>query len=407
MTKQAVPTIALAVTGSIAAYKAAHIARLLKKRGARVIPIMTRAAHCFIGTSTLSGITGERVYDDMFEPGLAGEPHVAISAEIDVLLIAPATADVLARLAHGRAFDIVTATALCADCPVVIAPAMHPRMWNHPATQRNVATLCQDPRVSFVGPTHGEVASGDVGLGRMVEPEQIVEAVLARIAQGDLEGLRVVVTAGPTVEDLDPVRFISNRSTGKMGFRIAEQAASRGARVTLISGPVALATPPRVERRVDVRSALEMRSALGDVMGADLGHCDALIMTAAVGDFRPKEFRDSKIKRGGSGLTIECIANPDLVAEIGRTRTGAKPVLVAFALETLTDQELIAAARRKLEVKQVDMIVANHAADALGTEANTATIVTPDATETLGVLSKAQLADRILDRVRDLNRKPM
>ena len=212
------PTIALAVSGSIAAYKAVEVARLLLKAGARVIPVMTESARRFVGPVTLSGICGEPVRETMWDPGFAGELHVALAAECDAVLLVPATADLLARLAQGRADDLVTALALCARGPVLAAPAMHPRMWSHPATRRNVATLAQDGRVELIGPVDGEVASGDLGMGRMAEPARIASVALARAAgrvdRADLAGLRVVITAGPTVEDLDPVRFLGNRSTG-------------------------------------------------------------------------------------------------------------------------------------------------------------------------------------------------
>jgi len=224
------PVVVLAITGSIAAYKAPIVARLLLKRGARVIPLLTKSAREFIGSATLSGLTGERVHSSAFGEGVAGELHVDLAKQADVIAVVPATADTLARLAAGRADDLLTATALCAKCTVVLAPAMFPNMWSHPATQRNVAALAEDGRVVFVGPVLGEVASGDLGVGRMAEPEAIVDAIFSALSPRDLEGRHIVVSAGPTIEDLDPVRFIGNRSTGKMGFAIASRAKSRGAR---------------------------------------------------------------------------------------------------------------------------------------------------------------------------------
>ncbi|WP_338046477.1 bifunctional phosphopantothenoylcysteine decarboxylase/phosphopantothenate--cysteine ligase CoaBC [Polyangium spumosum] len=392
------PTIVLAVSGSIAAYKAVEVARLLKKAGARVIPLMTRSARAFVGAQTLSGITGEPVHEEMFDPSYPGEKHVDLARAADLVLIVPATADLIARLAAGRADDLLTALVLCARGPVLAAPAMHPRMWEHPATARNVATLAADGRVSLVGPVFGEVASGEHGMGRMADPAEITRAARAAIGPRDLAGIRVVVTAGPTVEDLDPVRFLGNRSTGKMGFAIAERAASRGASVTLVSGPVSLATPRGVTR-VDVRSALDMQAALREVMGADLEHADALIMTAAVADYRPAEQSATKRKRSAEPLRLELVPNPDLLAEVGAARKGARPVLVGFAVETADDAGIEAYARRKLAAKCVDMVVANHAKDSFGREDNRATIVTAGGAEALGVLSKHSLADRILDRV--------
>jgi phosphopantothenoylcysteine decarboxylase / phosphopantothenate---cysteine ligase len=395
------PTVVLAVSGSVAAYKAAEVARLLLGAGARVIPVMTRAAGRFLGAMTLSGLTGEKVRDEMFDPDSPGELHVELARRADVVLLVPATADLLARLASGRADDLVTAIALCAAGPVLAAPAMHPRMWAHPAVQRNVARLAEDGRVELVGPVSGEVASGEQGVGRMAEPADIVAAALARLTRpvrSDLAGLRVVVTAGPTVEDLDPVRFLGNRSTGKMGFAIATRAALRGAAVTLIAGPVALPTPSGVHR-VDVRGALAMRAALREALGADLDRADALVMSAAVADYRPAEEHATKQKRTAESMTLELVPNPDLLAEIGVARTGPTPALVGFAVETDTDAQVVAYARGKLEKKRVDLMVANHASDAFGREDNRATLVDRDGAQPLGVLPKTELADRILDRV--------
>ena len=397
------PTIVLAVSGSIAAYKAIEVARQLLKRGARVIPVMTRSACEFVGPTTLSGITGEAVRREMFDPSFPGELHVELAREADLVLIVPATADLLARLAEGRADDLVTALALCARGPVLAAPAMHPRMWSHPATTRNVATLAADGRIELLGPVEGEVASGEVGVGRLMDPEAIASAALARLQPRDLSGLRLVVTAGPTIEDLDPVRFLGNRSTGKMGFAVAARAAARGADVTLVAGPVTLATPPGV-RRVDVRSALSMQRALADALGPELDRADALVMTAAVADYRPAVESPSKVKRSAEDATIALVPNPDLLAEIGAARKGARPVLVGFAVETDTDERVIAYARGKLASKRCDMVVANHASDAFGRDDNRVAIVTKDAAEALPVQSKKDLADRLLDRVLDLAR---
>jgi phosphopantothenoylcysteine decarboxylase/phosphopantothenate--cysteine ligase len=270
-------------------------------------------------------------------------------------------------------------------------------MWWHPAVQRNVTTLRSDGRVELIGPEEGEVASGETGVGRMADPAAIAAIALARAGRADLRGLRVIVTAGPTVEDLDPVRFVGNRSTGKMGFAIAERAALRGADVTLVAGPVALATPFGV-RRVDVRGAVAMRSAMWDALGPALDGADMLVMTAAVADYRPREASATKIKRTGEAMTIELIPNPDLLAEVGAARSGSAPVLVGFAVETDTDERVIEAARGKLTNKRTDMIVANHAADSFGRDDNRATLVTRDGIEAFGVLPKTVLADRILDR---------
>jgi phosphopantothenoylcysteine decarboxylase/phosphopantothenate--cysteine ligase len=390
-------TVALCITGSIAAYKAAHVARLLLKAGAKIVPVMTPSATRFLGPLTLSGLSGEGVVTDMWDPRYPGEVHVDIAAKVDVVAIVPATADVIARLAHGRADDVVAALALCARGPVVVAPAMHPRMWAHPATQRNVALLA--PGVVFVGPVEGEVASGDVGVGRMAEPEEVVAAIARALAPPDLAGLRVLVSAGPTFEDLDPVRFVGNRSSGRMGFAIAERAAARGAKVTLVAGPTSLATP-RGAARKDVRSALEMRAALWEAAGDDLSRIDALVMSAAVADYRAASVSATKRKKSGEAMTVDLVKNPDLLAEIGDRRGGAKrPILVGFALETAEDAQLVAYARGKLAEKKVDLVVANHAKDALGTEQNRVTLVSAGGAEALAPAPKHAIADAILDRV--------
>jgi phosphopantothenoylcysteine decarboxylase / phosphopantothenate---cysteine ligase len=394
-------TIALCLTGSIAAYKAVELARLLGKAGARVLPVMTASAARFVGPVTLSGITGEAVATDMWDASFAGEMHVRLAERADLVVVAPATADALARFAHGRADDLVTALVLCAKGPVLVAPAMHPRMWEHPATQRNVAELGEQRRVTLVGPVSGEVASGDVGVGRMAEPEAIAAAVVRALSKRDLAGLRLVVTAGPTLEDVDPVRFLGNRSTGRMGFAVAERAAARGADVTLVAGPVTLATPAGV-KRVDVRGAVTMRQALWQAMGLDLSKADALVMSAAVADHRPVETSASKIKKSDEHATIELVKNPDLLAEVGAARAGKRPVLVGFAVETEGGDALVAYARRKLRDKHVDVVVANEASDSFGREDNRAILVTASEATPLPTMSKASLADVLLDRVRAL-----
>lgn len=400
MTEGRKPTVVLAVTGSIAAYKAAMVARLLVKGGARVRPVLTGAAERFIGAATFWGICGERVATDMFDSSIGGEPHVTLAKDADVIAIVPATAEVIAALAQGRADDLVRATALCAESPVLVAPSMHPNMWHHPATQRNVAQLKRDG-IELIGPVDGEVASGDRGLGRMAEPETIAAAILAACEKSDLAGRHVVVTAGPTVEDVDPARYLSNRSSGKMGFAVAERAAVRGARVTLIAGPVHLPTPNAVDR-IDVRSALDMKVALWEALGPDeLEAADALVMTAAVADYRPAEPADGKLKRGtlGGRTQLELVANPDLLAEIGGARKGPRPVLVGFALETVSEDELVDVARKKLQTKSVDLVVANRASDAFDKDDNKVVLVSREGAEPLAKASKLELADRILDQV--------
>lgn len=385
-------TVALCVAGGIAAYKAVSVARLLVQAKAKVIPVMTRSGARFVGAVTLSGITGEPVLEDMWDPSFAGEAHVAIAERADVIAIVPTTADLLARLAEGRADDLVAALALVARSPIVVAPAMHPRMWSHPATVRNVETLRRDGRVSFVGPVFGAVANGDMGVGRMAEPEAIVESIGYALGPRDLEGRHVVVTAGPTVEDLDPVRFLGNRSTGKMGFAVATAAAARGARVTLVAGPVSLETPKWVDR-VDVRSAVEM----GEAIDRALEDADALVMAAAVADWRPRDVSSDKAKKGaGDTMSLELVKNPDLLAGIGARRNGAKrPVLVGFAVET---KNLVEYARTKLAQKKVDLVVANLAAHGFGGDDDEVVIVGKTSERAMKG-SKRAIADAILDDV--------
>jgi phosphopantothenoylcysteine decarboxylase/phosphopantothenate--cysteine ligase len=401
--------ITLCVTGSIAAYKAVLVARLLLTDGAEVQTVFTHSASQFVGAATFAGLTGKPVLSDMFDRSLAGELHVELARESDLVLVVPATADLLSRLESGRADDLVSATILCASCPVMVAPAMHPTMWSHPATQRNVARLESDGRVERVGPVYGEVASGERGVGRMAEPEEIVFAVIRKLSLGDLAGRHLVVTAGPTTEDLDPVRFLTNRSSGKMGFAIAERAAARGARVSLIAGPVALPTPYGVTR-VDVRSAVAMRGAVWQALGPDLSHADALIMAAAVGDYRFSVTHATKLKRGPERQQLELVKNPDILAEIGEARKKNEPVLVGFAVETEDEEALIASAKSKLSDKRVDMVVANLAVDAFGKDQNRAILVRSDELDSIGTVSKFELADSILDwvgrRVGSLSARP-
>ena len=389
-------TVALVVTGSVAAFKSVHLARLLRREGARVVPVITRGGERFLGPLSLSAVTEEAVSSDMWDPKHPGEKHVQLADQADLVLVAPATADFLSRMAQGRADDLASALVLSARGPVVVAPAMHPRMWTHPATQRNVARITGDG-VLVLGPVHGEVASGEVGLGRMLEPADIASA-LGRVLARDLSGMKLLVTAGPTYEDLDPVRFFGNRSTGRMGFAVARQAALRGAEVLLLSGPVDLDTPRGVERR-NVRSARELHAAVLE----SLDQFDALVMSAAVADYRPATAADEKLKRGDvQSVDVELVQNPDILADVGARRTGKKPVLVGFALETGTDESVIAYAQGKLAKKKVDLVVANHASDSLGKEDNRVHFVTDGQVVSYPVSHKMAIADKLLDEVREL-----
>jgi phosphopantothenoylcysteine decarboxylase/phosphopantothenate--cysteine ligase len=366
-----------------------------------VLPVMTSSAARFVGPTTFAAITGQPVATGMWDASDGGEIHVRLAERADLVAVVPATADVLARLAQGRADDLVTALALCAHGPIIAAPAMHPRMWGHPATQRNVAELAAQKRVVLVGPVAGEVASGDVGMGRMAEPEAIALAIAAAFTSPDLARVRIVVTAGPTLEDIDPVRFIGNRSTGRMGFAVAERAAARGAAVTLIAGPASLPSPPGV-LRIDVRGTESMRSALWQALGDDLSRADALVMSAAVADYRPAEVSPTKVKKGKDSVRLDLVRNPDLLGEIGGARAGRRPLLVGFAVETGGDEELISSARRKLADKRVDLIVANRASESFGRDDNRVAIVSESQVQPLPPMPKASLADLLLDRMRDL-----
>lgn len=397
--------VTLCVTGSVAAYKAVLLLRLLKQEGADLEVVLTSSATEFVGAATFSGLLGRAPHTSMFAECVAGELHVELARRSDLLLIAPATADCLARLSQGRADDLMSATVLCARCPVLVAPAMHPSMWSHPATQRSVQALVADGRVGFVGPVEGEVASGDVGLGRLAEPDVILSFVIAQLSSGSLRGRHIVVSAGPTAEDIDPVRFISNRSSGKMGFALAERAAAHGAKVTLVAGPVALPTPAGVTR-VDVRSALAMRGAIWQALKPDLSGADALIMTAAVADYRPAETHASKLKRGENSIALELVPNTDLLAEIGAARKSPRPLLIGFALETEQSDRLIQAARTKLAKKRVDLVFANHPDSSIGRDNISGSLVSVREAEAIGPLPKRDAADRILDFVATELEKP-
>lgn len=392
---QATARVTLCVSGSVAAYKAAVLARLLVHGGHDVTTLLTKSALRFVGEATFSGLTGRRPEVSLW--GEPGEPHVAIAKQSRAIVVAPATADLLARMASGRADDLVAATLLCARCPVFVAPAMHPSMWRHAATQDSVERL-RARGIRFVGPEQGAVASGDVGLGRMAEPQAIFEALAPSLRAGPLVGRHVVVTAGPTLEPIDPVRALTNLSSGKMGFALAEAAAALGARVTLVSGPVALTEPAGVQR-VNVETALEMQAALWAATGTDLSKADAVVMCAAVADFRPVEVSRTKWKRRGHSCALELVPNPDIVAGMGECRTGQRPVLVAFAAETDSGIELERRAREKLIRKRVDAVVANDVAEALGGDTSHALWVDAQAATDLGRSSKASIARSVLERI--------
>ncbi|HSC89315.1 MAG TPA: bifunctional phosphopantothenoylcysteine decarboxylase/phosphopantothenate--cysteine ligase CoaBC [Polyangiaceae bacterium] len=389
--------IILGVTGSIAAYKAPLLLRLLRAAGADVTVVMTASASQFVGAATFRGL-GATTHEDMWSAE-RGELHIDLARSADAVVIAPVTADGLARLVHGRADDLLAATVLSTRAPLLLAPAMHPQMWAHPATRDNVATL-RTRGARFVGPASGEVASGDVGEGRLAEPERIVEALEQLFeAPGVLSGKRVVVTAGPTRERIDPVRYLTNDSSGKMGFAIASAAARQGATVTLLSGPVGLATPPGVTR-VDFESALQLEAALDEALGPNLDGADALIMAAAVADYRPATVHTEKLKRNvpGAGLDeLSLLQNPDILAGIGRRRAAHRPLLVGFALETANDETLVTLARKKLVEKRVDLVVANRAAESLARDDNRVFLVSAQDCRPLPLQSKERVAEALVE----------
>jgi phosphopantothenoylcysteine decarboxylase/phosphopantothenate--cysteine ligase len=392
--------ILLGVTGGIAVYKVCTLASHLTQMGAEVDVVMTEAATRFVAPLTFEALTGRPVYTDLWHTAGAGLPthiaHVGLAHAADLLVIAPATANTMAKLAGGLADNLLSTLALAATCPVLLAPAMDAGMWSHPATQANVATL-RARGVHFAGPVRGRMASGLEGEGRMMEPEEIlghIRWVLGR--QGLLAGRKVVVTAGPTREFLDPVRFISNPSSGKQGFALAQAALDRGADVVLITGPVSLSTPVGA-RRVDVTTVQQMLDAVLE----DAADADALLMAAAVGDYRPATVSEHKIKKTAD-LTLRLERTPDILAAVARQRadTGRPRVVVGFAAES---QDLLENARAKLEAKRLDLIVANDitAADA-GFAAETNRVVLLDregGVEELPLMSKAAVAETVLDRV--------
>lgn len=387
--------ILLGVTGGIAAYKACILTRLLRLRGAEVRVVMTRSAERFVGPATFAALSDHRVYTDLWEePGHV--LHVRLAREADVVVIAPATANVVAKLAFGIADDLLTSTLLEARCPFVIAPAMHTGMWEHGATQANIATLAERG-VRIVGPARGFLAAGDEGVGRMSEPEEILGAVEEVLARGrDLAGRRIVVTAGPTWEAIDPVRFIGNRSTGKMGFAVASEAFARGADVTLVVGPGTV-DPPEGPTVIRVTTADEMRDAVIAAASA----AEAVVMAAAVADFRPEAVAGSKMKKEDGPPELRLVPTPDILAELGAQ--GGERVLVGFAAET---DDVEAAGRGKLERKGIDLLVANEvgrSGTGFGSDTNRAAILSRTGEdEVLRDWTKRELAGAICDRVAKL-----
>jgi phosphopantothenoylcysteine decarboxylase/phosphopantothenate--cysteine ligase len=390
--------VALGVTGGIAAYKAAEIVRLLQERGIRVQVIMTHAAQEFVRPLTFAALSGEKVITGMFSPGEGQAPnidsaieHIAVAQSIDALLVAPATADVLAHFAQGIASDFLTTLYLATTAPVVVAPAMNVNMWNHPATQGNLEIL-RKRGVKIVEPGSGYLACGMTGSGRLAENETIVAAILEALgASQDLAGETVLVTAGPTRERIDPARYLTNRSSGRMGYAIAEAALRRGARVILVSGPTAL-TPPGAAEVTRVESAEQMRDAVLNF----LPQATIVIKTAAVSDYRAKSASAQKIKRKGP-ITLELEPTPDILKEISARKQSQ--IVVGFAAET---ENVLENARQKLAAKQLDAIVVNdvsHSGIGFDSERNAVTILTHHEVVEVPETTKWEVAQRVLDQV--------
>ena len=392
--------IALGVTGGIGAYKAVEVARGLQKRGHEVVAVMTHGATRFVGAVTFEAITRRHVIVDQFEVGMNADiEHIAIASTIDLLLVAPATANIIGKFANGIADDFLSTLYTATRAPLLIAPAMNSQMFAHPAVRQNMDTLVRRG-ARFVEPGEGYLACGWIGKGRLAEPDEIVAAAESVLRpDGPLRGRRVVVTAGPTYEDFDPVRYIGNRSSGRMGYAIAAEAAHRGAQVTLITGPTTIATPS-VHEVVTVRRAVEMRDAVMK-RAAD---ADVVVMAAAVADYAPVERAEQKLSKENGPLTLVLQRTPDILAELGQRRltAGGGPLLVGFAAETA---EVVARATAKREQKHVDLIVANDVsrADAgFDVETNAVTIVGAGGAESLPLQSKSSVAVELLNRVEPL-----
>lgn len=390
--------VALGITGGIAAYKSAEILRSLQDRGIRVQVIMTRAAQEFVRPLTFAALSGEKVITGMFSPGEEHAPnvdsaieHIAVAQSIDALIVAPATADAIAHFAQGIATDFLTTLYLATTAPIVVAPAMNVNMWNHPATQENLEIL-RKRGVKIVEPGAGYLACGMVGQGRLAENEAIVAAVLEALgASQDLAGETVLITAGPTREKIDPVRYLTNRSSGRMGYALAEAALRRGARVLLVSGPTSI-TPPGAAEIIRVESTEEMR----DAVLSHLPQSSVVIKTAAVADYRPKSAAGQKIKRKGP-MTLELEATPDILKEVSQKKKAQ--LVVGFAAET---ENVLENARQKLVSKNLDAVVVNDVSrEGVGfdSDRNAVTIITHD--EVIEVLetTKWEVAQRVLDQI--------
>ncbi|HZB36670.1 MAG TPA: bifunctional phosphopantothenoylcysteine decarboxylase/phosphopantothenate--cysteine ligase CoaBC [Beijerinckiaceae bacterium] len=395
--------ILLVIGGGIAAYKSLDLIRRLRERGAEVRCILTTAAQHFVTPLAAASLAGSRAHTDLFDrEDEADIGHIRLARDADAIVVAPATADLMAKMAAGHANDLASTVLLATTLPILIAPAMNVRMWQHPATQRNLAVLKRDG-VAGVGPNDGAMAEAEEGPGRMAEPLEIVAALeellgpAAARSPAALHGKRVLVTSGPTHEPIDPVRYIANRSSGRQGHAIAEAAAQAGAEVTLISGPVAIPDPPRV-RTLHVESAREMLAAAEAALPADIA-----VFAAAVADWRTEREAREKIKKGGKALALSLVENPDILAAIAQRKEGRPPLVVGFAAET---EKVVEHARAKLARKGCDLIVANDVAPGtgvMGGTRNTVHLVTRDDVETWPTMDKDEVARRLVERLAKLS----
>ena len=388
--------IVLGVTGGIAAYKAAELVRLLGKQGADVQVAMTEGATHFVTVTTFQALSGKPVFTDQWDARMPNAmAHIDLSRQADLILVAPASADFLARTAHGLADDLLTTMVLARDCPMLVAPAMNRQMWENPATQRNVAQLQADG-IGVLGPASGEQACGEIGAGRMLEPEEILEEVIAFFTPKLLAGKKILMTAGPTFEAIDPVRGISNLSSGRMGYALARAARQAGAEVTLVSGPVGFGAPQGVDR-IDVRSALDMHAAV--MARASLS--DIFIGVAAVADYRVANAAEHKLKKDTGGIPpIELVENPDILAEVAALPDG--PFCVGFAAESRNLEAYAQAKRRK---KNIPLIAGNLIQDGFGGDDNRLVLFDDKGTHPLTPAPKSELARQLVEHIAYLTGK--
>lgn len=399
MSKLAAPSqnrrIVLGVTGGVAAYKAAELTRLLVKAGTVVDVVLTESAAHFVGAATWQALSGRPVWTALWDDRMSNAmAHIDLTRGADALLVVPATADFIAKLVHGLADDLLSTLCLARDCPLLVAPAMNRQMWENPATKRNMAQLAKDG-VTVLGPASGDQACGEVGEGRMLEAQEIFDVLVASLQPKRLAGKRVLLTAGPTFEAIDPVRGITNSSSGKMGFALAKAGAEAGAEVILIAGPTAQTTPQGVTR-VDVVSALQMR----DAVFANLAGQDVFIAVAAVADYRPANVAEHKIKKSNAALTIKLVSNPDILAEVAARKNA--PFCVGFAAES---RNLARFAEAKRKAKKLPLVVGNLVQDGLGRDDNNVTLFDAKGAHPLPVGDKLDVARGIVEHIAKLIKK--